>query len=86
MKFNIKEIIKEAESGSVSHMSILGGIYYSGYSVPIDRGKALEWFVKAAEQGDKYAQLQVVRMKIENCNNVGLFDKIDIPDLFNRLK
>lgn len=87
MKYKIKDIIKEAEAGSVTHQSILGGIYYSGYNVTIDRGKALEWFVKAGEQGDRYAQLQVIKIKLGNCSNAdALFDMIDIPELFNRLK
>ena len=87
MKYKIKDIIKEAEAGNMVHQSMLGGIYFSGYNEPIDRSKALEWFVKAGEQGDRYAQLQVIKMKLGNCSNAdALFSIIDISELFNRLK
>jgi hypothetical protein len=50
------ELIQQrAESGDATAQTFLGMAYQYGYSVTPDSEKALEWFGKAAEQGDVFA-------------------------------
>jgi len=42
-----------------SPWSELGAAYAEGRGVPLDVGKALEWFHKAAAQGETTAQLNI---------------------------
>ena len=53
-----KETIQEAESGDPSAQTTLAGWYYKGnerLGIYQDYAKGLEWFRKAAEQGEPYA-------------------------------
>jgi TPR repeat protein len=46
---------KAADQGLASAQTNLGTRYASGRGVPMDAAQAVEWFRKAAEQGDTSA-------------------------------
>jgi uncharacterized protein len=49
-------IMKAAAQGFVPAFSFVGDAYANGDGVKQDREKALQWFMKAAEQGDAQAK------------------------------
>ena len=44
------------EQGNAEAQLKLGDCYYYGYGAPIDMEKAVDWYIKAAEQGNIRAQ------------------------------
>ena len=50
---------KAAEQDNVNSVFSLAGLYETGTGVPQDKMKALQLYSKAAEMGDKEAQLKV---------------------------
>ena len=82
----LQESLDKAKDGSAFDQAALAGRYYFGTGVPASTAKAEEWFTKAGKQGDRFAQFQVVKMRIENSPDKNLlFDAIDISGLFNKL-
>jgi len=49
-------LVGEATKGNVTAQRILGDSYANGNGVATDASKALEWYMKAADQGDAYSQ------------------------------
>jgi len=43
-------------------MASMGSLYENGYGVAQDYGKAREWYQKAADAGNKYAKLALLRL------------------------
>ncbi len=55
-KGDFKTVLKIAEEGKKEAQAYLGNMYYAGKGIGVDWNKALEWFLKAAEQGVPGAQ------------------------------
>src|SRR5262249_56497897 len=51
-----------ANQGDVTGMSWVAFLYSRGEGVPQDDGAALEWYRKAADQGDVYAEGELGRI------------------------
>ena len=49
----LAELQQEASAGSAEAQANLGFMYQMGKGVPRDYGKAIEWYLIAAEQGDE---------------------------------
>jgi len=56
---NVEAVISLAEAGDVEAQMALAQRYRFGAGVPLDSDKAVEWFQKAAEQGDVQGQFSV---------------------------
>ncbi|MEE3478275.1 MAG: tetratricopeptide repeat protein, partial [Methanomethylophilus sp.] len=52
-----KILIRLARKGVMEAQFNLGLIYFNGYDVKPDYGKALKWYTKAADQGMPEAQV-----------------------------
>jgi len=55
----IKNLIGKAKAGDPNAQYLVGMMYYSGSSIPIDKGAGLYWLRKSAAQGDINAELQL---------------------------
>jgi len=67
-----KETILKAEGGDASAQTIVGGWHYKGnerLGIYQDYAKGLEWFRKAAEQGEPYA-LRMIALSYERGDGV----------------
>ena len=56
LKEHYADILALAEAGDAAAMRIMGLYYYNGFIFDADESVALEWFEKAAENGDGSAQ------------------------------
>ena len=56
-KINLSAIQKSANQGDANAQFSLGYLYSQGEEVVQDYAKALEWYRKAADQGNNVAQL-----------------------------
>lgn len=54
-----KKTLKEAETGFAPAQSLLGLMYFNGEGVTKDNGKAIEWYQKAAIQGEASGQYRL---------------------------
>ena len=52
----IEEVLKKAEQGDANAQYFLGAMCDKGEGVAQDKNKAVEWYTKAIEQGNKKAQ------------------------------
>lgn len=60
MRPDTKVLIREAKKGNTVAAMRLGQLYRSGnWGVKQDLSKAILWFTHAANQGDRYSQIQV---------------------------
>lgn len=60
----INPIRISAEKGSIDAWVALGWCYSKGFGVDEDKKEALKWYQKAAEQGNKFAKLEVENLKL----------------------
>lgn len=80
------EIKEKAEAGDMRYQSILAGMYYFGQGTACSTAEALRWFTKAGIQGDRFSQMQVIKMKLERMDDrAALVDTVQITALFNNL-
>jgi hypothetical protein len=56
-----KSFLKSAELGGVYGQTMAGKYLFSGWGGPVDRDKAMAYLSKAAEKGEKNAQLSMVQ-------------------------
>jgi len=56
---NIKSLQQEASQNNIQAQITLGNMYETGQNIPKDYKKALEWYTKAANQGNAQAQLNI---------------------------
>ena len=59
----IDELLEKATQGDITSQVMLGNRYYSGQGVEKDDEKAGYWWMKAAEQGNIYAQKRLQELK-----------------------
>lgn len=57
--YSIEEVMPSAEQGDPAAQSYLGLLYKLGQGVLQNKTKAIEWYTKAAEQGDVNAQVSL---------------------------
>ena len=57
------EYLKKAQRGDPEAQCNLGWCYENGKGVKQDWQKAVEWFTKAAQQGDEYAKEALKRLR-----------------------
>jgi TPR repeat protein len=57
-----QETKTQAERGDAAAQAALGFMYELGMDAPVDRGEAVKWYRKAAEQGNTRAQLNLAQI------------------------
>ena len=67
---SLQTIIKAADEGDVAAQIQLGEKYQNGIGVSQDFKEAENWYLKAAKQGNTYAQHHLAALEEEWCNFV----------------
>jgi len=67
---NIKSLQQEASQNNIQAQITLGNMYETGQNIPKDYKKALEWYTKAANQGNALAQFYVGRRYADGALNI----------------
>jgi len=57
------ELVKKAEAGNANAQYNLGLCYYKGAGVTKDEKEAVNWWTKAAKQGDSRAKQELKKLK-----------------------